>query len=89
VQRPIQEGDVAVVSYVGTCDGQPLTALSPTAMGLTAKENSWMLVRPGNPFIPGFTEPLVGASVGKRDHPAPPCPPTSSTKELAWQERGR
>lgn len=63
VQRPIQEGDVAVVTYSGTCDGQPLTALAPTALGLTKKEDSWVLVKPGS-FLPGFTEPLVGASIG-------------------------
>jgi trigger factor len=82
VQRPIQEGDVAVVSYVGTCDGQPLTALSPTAMGLTAKENSWMLVRPGS-FIPGFTEPLVGASVGDKRTIPLTLPADFVHKELA------
>ena len=43
--------------------GQPLTAIAPTAVGLTAKENSWVLVKPGS-FLPGFTEPLVGASAG-------------------------
>ena len=63
VQRPIADGDVAVVSYTATCDGQPLTAIAPTAVGLTAKENSWVLVKPGS-FLPGFTEPLVGASAG-------------------------
>ena len=47
VQRPLQEGDVAVVNYSGTCEGQPLTALAPTAAGLTSKENSWVLVKPG------------------------------------------
>jgi len=63
VSRPVQEGDIAVVTYSGTTDGQPLTAIAPTALGLTSKENSWVLVKPGS-FLPGFTEPLVGASVG-------------------------
>lgn len=82
VQRPIQEGDVAVVSYVGTCDGQPLTALAPTALGLTSKENSWVLVRPGS-FIPGFTEPLVGASVGDQRTIPLTLPADFVHKELA------
>ncbi len=65
VERPLQEGDIAVVNYKGTTDGQPLTAIAPTALGLTSKENFWVLIKPAS-FLPGFTEPLVGAVKG--DH---------------------
>ena len=63
VQRPLQDGDVAVVNYRGTCEGKPLTDLAPTAVGLTSKENFWVLIKP-DAFLPGFTTPLIGASVG-------------------------
>ena len=33
VARPVQSGDFVVVHYTGTCDGQPLTAIAPTARG--------------------------------------------------------
>ena len=82
VQRPLQEGDVAVVNYSGTCDGQPLTALAPTAAGLTSKENSWVLVKPGS-FLPGFTEPLVGASAGDKRTVAITLPDDFVHKELS------
>ncbi len=65
VTRPLQEGDVAVVNYSGTIDGKPLTDIAPTAKGLTSKQNTWILIKPGS-FVPGFTEPLVGASVGDK-----------------------
>jgi trigger factor len=65
VQRPLQDGDVAVVTYTGTSEGQPLTAIAPSAQGLTHKENTWMLVKPES-FVPGFTDPLVGAGVGDK-----------------------
>jgi trigger factor len=65
VDRPIQDGDVAVVNYSGTVDGKPLTDIAPTAKGLTAKQNTWILVKAGS-FVPGFTEPLVGAKAGDK-----------------------
>lgn len=65
VERPLAEGDVAVINYVGTLDGKPLTDVSPTALGLTRKENFWVLIKPSS-FLPGFTEPLVGAAKGEK-----------------------
>jgi trigger factor len=65
VQRPVKEGDIAVVNYTGTCEGKPLTDFSPTAKGLTEKKNFWIEVKPGS-FIPGFTEKLTGANVGEK-----------------------
>jgi len=34
-------------------------------VGLTKKENTWVLVKAGS-FVPGFTEPLVGATAGEK-----------------------
>ena len=65
VERPLQDGDVAVVNYTGTTDGKPLTDVAPTALGLTKKENFWVLIK-ANSFLPGFTEPLVGAVKGDK-----------------------
>ena len=65
VDRPVQDGDVAVVNYTGTTDGKPLTDIAPTALGLTKKENFWVLIKTGS-FLPGFTEPLIGAVKGDK-----------------------
>ena len=65
VDRPIQNGDIAVVNYTGTSEGKPITELAPTAQGLTEKKNFWIDV-PSNSFIPGFAEQLIGAKAGEK-----------------------
>jgi len=64
LQRPVQPGDFVVVNYTGTCDGKPITDLAPTARGLTEQKGFWLKVETGS-FIPGFTDPLVGANAGE------------------------
>jgi trigger factor len=64
VERPAQEGDIAVVSYTGTCDGKPITELAPTAKGLTEQKNFWVELG-ANAFIPGFADQLQGAKAGE------------------------
>ncbi|MFM1941915.1 MAG: Trigger factor [Verrucomicrobiota bacterium] len=63
VERAIQEGDFAVVDYKGTCEGKPITEWAPTAKGLTERQDFWLQITPES-FIPGFTQPLVGAKAG-------------------------
>ncbi len=65
VSRPAQAGDVVVVAYNGTVDGQALTEIAPTARGLSRQDNFWMQIKPDS-FVPGFTEQLVGASGGEK-----------------------
>jgi trigger factor len=65
VARPVQTGDFVVVHYQGTCDGKPITEISPTARGLTEKKDFWLHVTEGS-FIPGFTEQLIGAQAGEK-----------------------
>jgi trigger factor len=65
VERPVQSGDFIVVHYQGTCDGQPITEIAPTARGLTEKKDFWLHVTEGS-FIPGFTEQLIGAQAGEK-----------------------
>lgn len=65
VTRELKAGDVAVVNYTGTSDGQPLTSLAPTAKGLTEQKGFWVEIKPGS-FIPGFSEQLVGAKAGEQ-----------------------
>lgn len=65
VARELKAGDVAVVNYAGTSDGQPLTSLAPTAKGLTEQKGFWVEIKPGS-FIPGFSEQLAGAKAGEQ-----------------------
>jgi trigger factor len=65
VDRAAQTGDVAVVNFTGTADGLPLTAIAPTAKGLTEQKGFWVNLEPGS-FIPGFAEQLEGAKAGDK-----------------------
>ncbi len=65
VARELKDGDVAVVNYTGTSDGQPLTNFAPTAKGLTEQKGFWVEIKAGS-FIPGFSEQLIGAKAGEQ-----------------------
>src|SRR5688572_12537737 len=65
VNRPIQEGDFAVINYLGTCEGKPIKEWSPVARGLTEKKNFWLEVKQES-FIPGFGPQLIGAKAGDK-----------------------
>ena len=85
VDRAVQADDFVVISYTGTCDGQPITEVAPTARGLAEQKNFWVHVQPGQ-FIPGFTEQLVGAKAGDRptvkvEFPADFVAPALATKQ--------
>ncbi len=66
VARPLGAGDIAVVNYTGTSDGQPITSLAPTAKGLTEQKNFWVETATAGNFIPGFAEQLIGAQAGEK-----------------------
>jgi trigger factor len=65
VERPAQNGDMAVVNYTGTCDGKPITDTAPTAKGLTEQKNFWVEMQ-SNSFIPGFADQLQGCKAGDK-----------------------
>ena len=65
VTRLAQQGDMVVVNYTGTCDGQPITATAPAAKGLTEKKGFWINLVPGS-FLPGFAEKLIGVTAGDK-----------------------
>ena len=67
--REVRDGDYVVIHYTGTCEGQPITAIAPTARGLTEQKNYWLHVHADaahDHFIPGFTSQLVGAKAGDK-----------------------
>ena len=83
--REAKEGDVAVVNYTGTCDGKPLTELSPTAKGLTEQKNFWINVD-AKAFIPGFGPQLAGAKAGDKRTVTVDFPTEFVSPELAGKK---
>ncbi|HEY5042170.1 MAG TPA: trigger factor [Verrucomicrobiae bacterium] len=65
VARELKSGDVAVVNYTGTCEGNAITELAPTAKGLTEQKNFWVEMK-ADSFIPGFADQLAGAKAGDK-----------------------
>ena len=65
VERPLQDGDFAVVNYTGTCEGKPITELAPVARGLTEQKNFWIAIKKDS-FLPGFSDQLMGAKAGEK-----------------------
>jgi trigger factor len=85
VERPLQEGDFAVVNYTGTCEGKPITEIAPVARGLTEQKNFWVEIKKGS-FIPGFTEQLVGAKAGEKRTVTIDFPADFVTTQLAGKQ---
>jgi trigger factor len=89
VARELKEGDVAVVNYIGTCDGKPITDTAPTAKGLAEKKAFWINVDQTS-FIPGFGGQLIGMKAGDKraitvDFPADFVTPQLAGKKGAYE----
>jgi len=87
VERPVQQGDIAVVNYKGTVDGKPITEIAPTAQGLTEKQGFWIDV-PSKTFIPGFAEQLMGSKAGDKKTVNVDFPADFVTPQLAAKKGG-
>jgi trigger factor len=85
VERPVQNADIAVVNYTGTCEGKPIAELAPAAKGLTEKKSFWVEVG-ANSFIPGFGEQLIGAKAGDKRTVTVDFPADFVTPQLAGKK---
>ena len=85
VERPLGNGDIAVVNYSGTSEGQSLTEIAPTAKGLTAQQGFWIEMKP-DAFIPGFSEQLQGAKPGDKRTVNVDFPADFVSKELSGRK---
>jgi len=85
VERPLVNGDIAVVNYSGTSEGQSLTEIAPTAKGLTAQQGFWIEMKP-DAFIPGFSEQLQGAKPGDKRTVNVDFPADFVSKELSGRK---
>jgi trigger factor len=64
VDRPVQNDDYVIISYVGTIDGQPIADLVPTVPQLGKQEKFWIWIKE-DIFLPGYGAQLVGARAGE------------------------
>jgi len=85
VERPLANGDVAVVNYSGTSDGKPLTEIAPTAKGITQQQGFWVEMKPDS-FIPGFADQLLGAQAGDKRTVTVDFPADFVNKELSGRK---
>lgn len=85
VDRPAQNGDIAVVNYTGTSEGKSIAEIAPTARGLTEQKGFWVEIG-SNSFIPGFAEQLMGAKVGDKRTVNVDFPADFVTRELAGKK---
>lgn len=77
VERPIQEGDTAVIDYKGFLGEEQFEG------GTAQKQN--LVIGSGN-FIPGFEEQLIGANVGDEKNINVKFPEDYHVEKLAGQE---
>lgn len=62
--RTAEQGDLAIIDYTATIDGQPLDEVGgPQAKPLASNEGYWIRIEE-EAFFPGFTDALVGTKAG-------------------------
>jgi trigger factor len=63
--RALAMGDYAVVTYEGTVDGGPISAIAPKAPNqIQGRRNAWVLMDAGT-LIPGFANAIEGLEIGQ------------------------
>jgi trigger factor len=85
VERPLANGDIAVVNYTGTSDGKPLTEIAPTAKGITQQQGFWVEMK-ADSFVPGFADQLLGAKAGDKRTVNVDFPADFVNKELSGRK---
>lgn len=76
-ERPAQDGDTAIIDYLGTVDGVPFDG--------GKDENHGLLLGSGT-FIPGFEDQVIGMSIGEEKDIQVTFPTEYHAAELAGKE---
>ena len=76
-ERPAQEGDTALIDYLGTIDGVPFDG---------GKDENHGLVLGSGTFIPGFEEQVIGMSIGEEKDITVTFPEDYHGKDVAGKE---
>lgn len=61
--RAAKAGDLVLIDFEGTCDGQPLLELDEKLVGLATGKDVWLSMDE-NAFLPEFADALTGCNVG-------------------------
>jgi trigger factor len=85
VDRELQRGDIGVVDYTGSSEGQPLSEIAPTARGLTEQKSFWIRAE-SEEFIPGFADQLIGMKAGEERPVEVDFPADFVSQELAGKK---
>lgn len=64
-QRVAAKGDIAIIDYVGTCEGKPVGELATDRAELGQGKDFWVLLLEGYEFLPGIVKALEGCKVGE------------------------
>lgn len=87
--RPARDGDICVVDYTGSLDGQPVKELVNERDSFLAENTGFLLKIAVDNFLPGFTEQLVGATIGETRTVSATVPAESESalagKEVEYQ----
>ncbi len=84
--RPAQNGDIAVIDYTGTVDGQPIEEVIGRPVGYIAgREGFWMKLDEES-FLPGFAAQLEGANKGDQRTAKVTVPDDFPVSELHGKE---
>ncbi len=65
VERPLGEGDFAVISYAAKLDGKPLAEMEFEVGALAENQEFWLKIDDSS-FLPGFTPQLIGLKPGDK-----------------------
>ncbi len=77
IDRPVQSGDIADITYLGTVDGVPFEG---------GKDENHQLEIGSNTFIPGFEEQVIGMNIGEEKDLPITFPEDYQAKDLAGKE---
>jgi len=83
--RPVGEGDFAVIKFTAVCEGKPLKDVAPAAKAFAERENLWVQIQDGS-FLPGFTRQLIGLKAGDRKDVQIDFPADFQVPELAGKK---
>lgn len=65
VNRPIQEGDIAIINFIGSVDGKKFSQIKQELGWLDEQKGYWCRINP-NEFLPGFALQLIGANAREK-----------------------
>ena len=80
--RALAMEDFAVITYTGTIDGKPADEVAPSAKILAHNTDFWLKLT-AETFLPGFSEQIIGMSIGETREFDIAIPADFAVKDLA------